>query len=208
MKNKTLTTFTLFLLFLSTTLFFSCDKEGKPLPDDRYVEITYNGETFIQRGRLFTFNQRQGPQFDYNYYNLPQYAKGVRYITLDASMIKKDSKERPEHTIFIKIPVGDEIQLNHEYVIKSLPGKQIINEMDDYIEIYEREDLSFIRYNPYLNYSKYIFGDGKVYFTKIIKKENGAEDIEGTFEFSIPSISEKDGFDIVKGKFRLYLNKI
>lgn len=208
MKKRALTTFTLFLLFLSSTLFYSCDKEGNPLPDDRYVEITYNGETFIQQGRLFTFNQRQGPNFDYNYHNLPHYAKGVGYITLNASMNKKGLKESPLHTILIKIPVGDEILLNHEYVIKSLPGKQIINKMDDYISIYEREDLSLIRYNPYLNYSQYIFGDGKVYFTKITKKENGAEDIEGTFEFTIPTVAENEGFDVVKGKFKLYLNKI
>ncbi|WP_185211805.1 MULTISPECIES: hypothetical protein [Sphingobacterium] len=208
MKNKAFTTFTLFLLLLSTIFFNSCDKEGNPLPDDRYVEISYNGETFIQQGRAFDLNYRSGPKFDYNYHNLPQYANGVRYITLHASLKKKGSKESPIHTIFVKIPVGKEILLNHEYVIRSLPGKQIINKMDDYISINERENLSFIRYNPYLDYSQYIFGDGKVYFTKITKKENGAEDIEGTFEFTIPSFAEDEGFDVVKGKFKLYLNKI
>jgi hypothetical protein len=119
-----------------------------------------------------------------------------------------DSKEDPKHTILIKIPVGDEIVLNQEYLIKSLPGKNIVNKGDEYYFNHESEGHSFIRYNPYLNYSQYIFGDGKVYFTKITKKENGAEDIEGTFEFSIPSFVENDGIDIVKGKFRLYLNKI
>ncbi|OYD44072.1 hypothetical protein CHU00_18790 [Sphingobacterium cellulitidis] len=208
MKDKALTTLTFLLLLLSTTLFYSCDKEGNPLPDDKYVEITYNGETFIQQGKLFSFNPRQGLDFEYYYYDLPQYAKGVRFITLNASMNKKGSKDRAEHTIYIKIPVGDEILLNHEYVIKSIPGKQIVNKGDEYYSTYESDGLSFIRYNQYLNFSQYIFGDGKVYFTKITKKENGAEDIEGTFEFSIPSFAKNDGFDVVKGKFKLHLKKI
>jgi hypothetical protein len=86
MKNKALTTFTLFLIFLSTALFYSCGKEGNPLPDDRYVEITYNGKTFIQQGKVFDLNYHGGPKFDYYYYNLPQYANGVKFITLSTSL--------------------------------------------------------------------------------------------------------------------------
>src|SRR5690606_31992867 len=118
----------------------------------------------------------------YYYHNLPQYANGVKFITISTSLLENGSNEDPKHTILIKIPVGDEIQLNQAYVIKSLPGKNIVNKGDEYYINHESEGNAFIRYNPYLNYSQYLFGDGKVNFTKIIKKENGAEDIEGAFE--------------------------
>ncbi|WP_156309222.1 hypothetical protein [Sphingobacterium endophyticum] len=208
MKNKTLTTFVLFILLLTTSLFYSCDKEGNPLPDGRFVEITYNGETFIQQRKAFVLSSFNGPNFDYYYYNLPQSANGVKYIELNATLRKKDSKDGPGHRVFIKIPVGDEILLNHEYVIKSLPDKRIINSKDEGLEIYRNSNMSYIRFISYLNNSQYLFGDGKVYFTKITKNENGVEDIEGTFEFSIPSFAENDGFDVIKGKFKLYLNKV
>lgn len=208
MKNKTLTTFTLFMLLLTTSIFYSCDKEGNPLSDGRFMEITYKGETFIQQRKAFVLNSFNGPNFDYYYYNLPQSANGLKYIELNATLRKKDSKEGPGHRVLIKIPVGDEILLNHEYVIKSLPDKKIINSRDEELGNYLNSNMPYIRFISYLNNSQYLFGDGKVYFTKITKKENGIEDIEGTFEFSIPSIAEKDGFDVIKGKFKLYLNKV
>jgi len=209
MRTKSISIFVLFILTLTSILFQGCDKDGNPLTDGRFVEITYKGETFIQEGKILALNGSiKTPNFEYNYYNLPQYANGVKFITLNAGLHKKDTKEKSQHSIMIKIPVGDQILLNHEYSIKSLPGKQIILKGDEDYGIYDSENISYIRYNSYLSYSQFLYGSGKVYFTKLIKKENGAEDIEGTFEFAIPSFAETHGFDLIKGKFKLYINKI
>lgn len=201
--------FSILILLATTILFQGCDKEGNPLPDGRYVEVNFKGQTYIHEGKFLSLNGAiRSPMFEYYYYNLPSYAKGVKYISLNADLHKKNTKESSEHTIQIKIPVGDEIILNHAYEIKSLPDYQFINTRVDNYSIYDEENIAYIKYNKYSYYTLLSYGSGKVYFTKITKKDIGAEDIEGTFECTIPSLDKEGTTDNMKGKFKLLLKKV
>ncbi|WP_433902805.1 hypothetical protein [Sphingobacterium puteale] len=191
----------LLLLGVMSFLFFSCDKEGGPIPSDKKLEIQKDGVNYVdERSIILPPGAYDGPRLIYNTPSTTNPSGIKESIRFTSSPYKKGNRNNTAFTFSIYFPVEGGVSLNKKYEIKPINGKEIFNiEKDGKIWEHEK-DLAYIRYTE--DYKTYHYGTGYISFTHF--DDSGLkENIKGsgTIEFSIAN--ENGSRTTLKGTFKL-----
>ncbi|GGH01856.1 hypothetical protein GCM10007415_42470 [Parapedobacter pyrenivorans] len=187
------------ILLLALPLFFAaCDKEGNPLPSGYKLEIQKDGINFIDEiPTILPPGAKDGPELTYTV-SSPGY-QTKESLSLRSSPYKKGNRNNKEFSLFLYHPMQGGIELNKQYNIKPIRGKEIVVKgKDDGFSDFESGE-PFFRY--IVDYDKTYYGTGFIAFTKYGKNQNGTTVAEGSIDFSVPN--ENGGSIIIKGTFNL-----